>query len=89
MDGVGGVALVAGVGYVEFTQFDALPKGQDGAKATTSHRVSMSLDTMLRLHQALTGATTQLEERGVIKRKEGAADGTDKKLIPKGEKQLN
>ena len=72
VDGIGGVALSGGVAYIEFSQFTQLPRGKDEPKTAPSHRVSMSLDTLLRLHQALSGATQQLEERGVIKRRADA-----------------
>lgn len=76
VDGVGGVALTGGVGYIEFTQFTQMPQGKGEPKTAPSHRVSMSLDTLLRLHQALSGATQQLEERGVIKRRADAPSKT-------------
>jgi len=70
VDGVGGVALAGGIAYIEFTQFSELPQGKGSPKSATSHRMSMSLDSLLRLHQALNGAAAQLEERGVIKKRE-------------------
>lgn len=76
VDGVGGVALTGGVGYIEFTRFTEMPQGKGEPKMASSHRVSMSLDTLLRLHQALSGATQQLEERGVIKRRADAPTKT-------------
>ncbi len=72
VDGVGGVALAGGVGYIEFSQFTQIPQGKGAPKTAPSHRVSMSLDTLLRLHQALSDATRQLEDKGVIKRRDAA-----------------
>jgi hypothetical protein len=70
IDGVGSVAMSGGVAYIELSQFEELPTGKGDTKVVPSHRISMSLDCLLKLHQALSGVTQQLEERGVIKRRE-------------------
>ena len=69
-DGLGGIAVSGGVAVIDFTQFATLPDGKANPKMETAQRLSMNLDTMLRLHQALTGAVSQLEDKGVIQKKD-------------------
>lgn len=81
IDGVGGVAMSGGVAYIELSQFEELPTGKGDTKVVPSHRISMSLDCFLRLHQALGGVTQQLEQRGVIKKRNEVEDSQKRKSV--------
>lgn len=61
--------MSGGMAVIDLMQFATLPDGKGNPKLELAQRLSMNLDTMLRLHQALTGAVSQLEDKGVIQKK--------------------
>ncbi len=80
VDGVGNVAVQATVARIELTRLVRVPGKDEAPEFEVSERLVMNLDTLLRMHQALSEVARQLEEKGVIKKREaGAKAATSKK----------
>ena len=76
-DSVGGIASGEGLVHVEMLQranFDAEKK----AEFEVSERLTMTINTFLRMHQSMGRVIEQLEGKGVIKKREGK--GKDKEV---------
>lgn len=70
VDGVGNVAVQAAVARVELTRLVKIPAKDETPTFEVSERLVMNVDTLLRMHQALNEVVRQLEEKGVIKKKD-------------------
>ncbi len=70
VDGVGNVAVQAAVARVELTRLVKIPAKDEAPTFEVSERLVMNVDTLLRMHQALNEVVRQLEEKGVIKKKD-------------------
>jgi hypothetical protein len=68
VDGIGTVAVQSSIVRLELLRAESLSSEPEQQKLVVSERLVMSLDTLLRVYQALTAAVQQLEERGIIKR---------------------
>ena len=74
-DSVGGIASGEGLVHVEMLQrkdfnTDKKPEYE------VSERLTMSINTFLRMHQAMSRVVDQLEEKGVIKKRDEATKVT-------------
>ncbi len=70
VDGVGNVAVQAAVARVVLTRLVKIPAKDEAPTFEVSERLVMNVDTLLRMHQALNEVVRQLEEKGVIKKKD-------------------
>ena len=70
-DGVEEVSVVAGVVRVDFFTYTTGPKDKNGRPARElSHRLLLSPDAFLQTYGVLDEVRKQLEQKGVIKRRE-------------------
>lgn len=70
-DGVGNVAVLGGVARVELTRVKELGAGADNKPAQqVDMRLVMPMEAFLRLHQAMGQIVGQMEEKGVVRRKD-------------------
>ena len=70
-DGVEEVSVVSGVVRVDFFNYTSGPKDKNGRPARElSHRLLLSPDAFLQTYGVLDEVRKQLEQKGVIKRRE-------------------
>jgi hypothetical protein len=69
VDGIGNIAVQAGLVRMELTQIQALPAEGASPVLEITERLAMSLETMLKLHGALSEIVNQMEHKGLIRKK--------------------
>ena len=65
-DHFGGIGIVNGIAYIETLSLKDLPKTGEKAKFEKDGRMIMSVDTMLRLQNALKKVVDEMAEKGII-----------------------
>ena len=65
-DQFGGIGIVNGIAYIETLSLKDLPKTGEKAKFEKDGRMVMSVDTMLRLQNALKKVVDEMAEKGII-----------------------
>ena len=65
-DQFGGIGIVNGIAYIETLSLKDLPKTGEKAKFEKDGRMIMSVDTMLRLQNALKKVVDEMAEKGII-----------------------
>ena len=65
-DQFGGIGIVNGIAYIETLKLKDLPKTGEKAKFEKDGRMIMSVDTMLRLQNALKKVVDEMAEKGII-----------------------
>ena len=73
VDGIGNVAVQGTFARLELTQLEKLPATGETPVFQVGERLVMGIDTLLRLHQALQRIVEQLEQKGVVKKNDKAA----------------
>jgi hypothetical protein len=68
-DSVGGIAAGEGLVHIEMTQRENFSDEKKDSKYVVSERVTVSVNTFLRMHQSMGKVVAQLEEKGVIKKR--------------------
>lgn len=71
IDSVGNVSVQAGLVRIELMGLDKLPPEGTPPVFEVSERLAMSLETMLRMHGALSEIVNQMESKGLIKKNVG------------------
>lgn len=82
VDGIGGVAVTGGVVRIELQQLSSLAQASEAPEMQTAVRIAFSIETLLKLNQALGAILTNLESRGVLTKtgSEQAVDSGKKKV---------
>lgn len=76
VDNVGHVAITGGIVRIELQRLATLQGSSESPTFETSARLAFSLDTLIKLNQAITTTLANLESKGVVKRNDPkAADG--------------
>ncbi len=75
-DSVGGIASGEGLVHIEMTQRKDFNTDNKEAKYEVSERLTITINTFLRMYQSMGRVAEQLEEKGVIK-KRGAVKKED------------
>lgn len=75
-DSVGGIASGEGLVHIEMTQRKDFSTDNKEAKYEVSERLTVTINTFLRMYQSMGRVAEQLEEKGVIK-KRGAVKKED------------
>ena len=75
-DSVGGIASGEGLVHIEMTQRKDFNTENKEAKYEVSERLTVTINTFLRMYQSMGRVAEQLEEKGVIK-KRGAVKKED------------
>lgn len=75
-DSVGGIASGEGLVHIEMTQRKDFNTDNKEAKYEVSERLTVTINTFLRMYQSMGRVAEQLEEKGVIK-KRGAVKKED------------
>lgn len=70
VDQIGSAALVSGVFKLDLLRSTSLESDKAKVEFSPAHRLNMSVDTMLRLHQTLDRAVKELKEKNLIKERE-------------------
>tara|TARA_B100001287_G_scaffold181277_1_gene152850 strand:- start:409 stop:645 length:237 start_codon:yes stop_codon:yes gene_type:complete len=65
-DQFGGIGIVNGIAYIETLTLKDLPKTGEKAKFEKDGRMIMSVDTMLRLQNALKKVVDEMADKGII-----------------------
>jgi hypothetical protein len=65
-DQFGGIGIVNGIAYIDTLKLKELPKTGEKAKFEKDGRMIMSVDTMLRLQNALKKVVDEMAEKGII-----------------------
>lgn len=65
-DQFGGIGIVNGIAYIETLKLKDLPKTGEKAKFEKDGRMIMSVDTMLRLQNALKKVVDEMADKGII-----------------------
>ena len=68
-DSVGGIASGEGLVHIEMTQRKDFNTESKEAEFEVSERVTVTINTFLRMHQAMGRVVEQLEEKGIIKKR--------------------
>lgn len=71
-DSVGGIASGEGLVHIEMTQRKDFDQKKDTPDYEVSERITVTINTFLRMHQAMGRVVSQLEEKGVIKKRSEA-----------------
>jgi hypothetical protein len=75
-DGVEEISITSGVVRVDFYHYTAGPKDKDGRPARElSHRVLLSPEAFVQTFTAFEQVVKQLQEKGLLQRRDGAAAG--------------
>ena len=72
-DGVGNVAVQGGVARVELTRQISMGLSEEKPAQQVDMRLVMPMDAFLRMYQAMGQIIGQMEEKGVVRRKDAAA----------------
>ena len=75
-DSVGGIASGEGLVHIEMTQRKDFNTDNKKAEYEVSERLTVTINTFLRMYQSMGRVAEQLEEKGVIK-KRGAVKKAD------------
>ena len=87
-DGVEEVSITSGIVRVDFFHYAAGARGKDGRPPRElSHRVLLSPEAFVQAYTALEQVVKQLQEKGLLQRKNGGAAGG--KAPAKGAKSPN
>jgi len=87
VDGVFNVAIQDGAVRVDFFQLSPTQRDAEGKPARQfAHRLIMSPQGFLQTYSAMDQLVKQLEERGLVQRKDGAASTTGDTLPDTGDK---
>lgn len=70
VDSVGGLSVNGALVRLELLGLVQLPKEGEAPEYSVEHRLVMSLETMLRMHAALSQVVTEMTNKGVLKKKE-------------------
>ena len=70
VDGIKNVAVQGPIARVELANFAGTSGSDEDKILQTKNRLVMPVETMIRLQQSLTQVMAQLEEKGLIKRRE-------------------
>jgi hypothetical protein len=70
IDGIGNLAVQGAVARIELTVIEKLPLQDETPQLVVAERLVMSVDTMLRLYQGLGEVVGQMEDKGLIKKRE-------------------
>jgi len=79
VDGVGNISVQAGLSRIELTQLKKLPAEGATPEFDITERLAMSLETMLKLHGALSEIVAQMEAKGLIRKNTDEAVSSKKK----------
>ena len=71
-DSIGGIVAGEGLVHIEMTQRKDFNQQKKNQEFEVSERVSVTINTFLRMHQAMGRVVAQLKEKGVIKRRDQA-----------------
>lgn len=81
-DGVGNVAVQGAIARVELTRLVDLGGGSDNKPVQqVDMRLVMPMDAFLRMYQAMGQIVAQMEEKGVVRRKEAAPKVQEKAVV--------
>ena len=69
-DSVGGIASGEGLVHIEMTQRKDFNQEKKELEFEVSERITVTINTFLRMHQAMQRVVLQLEEKGVIKKRD-------------------
>ena len=69
-DSVGGIASGEGLVHIEMTQRKDFNQEKKDLEFEVSERITVTINTFLRMHQAMQRVVSQLEEKGVIKKRD-------------------
>ena len=69
-DSVGGIASGEGLVHIEMTQRADFNEKKDTPNYVVSERITVSINTFLRMYQSMGRVVEQLEEKKVIKKSE-------------------
>tara|TARA_B100000963_G_C22325672_1_gene536284 strand:- start:160 stop:399 length:240 start_codon:yes stop_codon:yes gene_type:complete len=69
-DSVGGIASGEGLVHIEMTQRKDFNQEKKELEFEVSERITVTINTFLRMHQAMQRVVSQLEEKGVIKKRD-------------------
>ena len=69
-DSVGGIASGEGLVHIEMTQRKDFNQEKKELEFEVSERVTVTINTFLRMHSAMGRVVKQLEEKGVIKKRD-------------------
>ena len=70
VDGIKNVAVQGPIARIELANFAGTSGSDEDKILQTKNRLVMPVETMIRLQQSLTQVMAQLEEKGLIKRRE-------------------
>ena len=73
-DSVGGIASGEGLVHIEMTQRKDFNTDNKEAKYEVSERLTITINTFLRMYQSMGRVAEQLEEKGVIKKRDQATN---------------
>ena len=73
-DSVGGIASGECLVHIEMTQRKDFNQEKKKPEFEVSERVTVTINTFLRMHQAMGRVVAQLEEKGVIKKRDQATN---------------
>ena len=68
VEGVGKISVQAGISRIELTQLKKLPAEGASPELDIAERLALSLETMLKLHGALSEIVAQMEAKGLIRK---------------------
>lgn len=75
-DGVEEISITSGIVRVDLYHYTAGPKDKDGRPARElSHRVLLSPEAFVQTYTAFEQVVKQLQEKGLLQRRDGAAAG--------------
>lgn len=80
VDGIKNVAVQGPIARIELANFAGTSGSDEDKILQTNNRLVMPVETMIRLQQSLTQVMAQLEEKGLIKRKDA-----DEETVSAGE----
>jgi len=67
VDGIGKLSYRSGIFRLEFMTLDSIPDPGAPASYVCSHRIAMSLDTLVKLQKSLGRVLEELDEKGIPK----------------------
>lgn len=73
-DSVGGIASGEGLVHIEMTQRKDFNEGKQKSEFEVSERITVTINTFLRMHQAMGRVISQLEEKKVIRKRDEKAN---------------
>ncbi len=73
-DSVGGIASGEGLVHIEMTQRKDFNDGKKKSEFEVSERITVTINTFLRMHQAMGRVIEQLEEKKVIRKRDEKAN---------------